>query len=439
MIEKILVNGTIYKNGSLQKLNIGIDHGRICYVGNEVPKSNETIDCMGLTILPGMIDTQVHFRDPGATHKEDLQTGSISAALGGITTFFDMPNTAPSTTTKEELRKKVSMAQEKCITNYGFFIGATEENLEEIKRTIGLDGLCGVKIFLGSSTGDLLLENKKIIEKMFQEIPIMFSIHSEDEQIMRANKAKLINPTVMDHFKWRSKEAALSSTKKIIELAKRANKKIHVLHISTAEEVDFLIENKQHATFEITPQHLHLYAPDCYERLGSLAQMNPPIREKYHQDRLWLAVKNNEVSILGSDHAPHTKEEKSKPYPASPSGIPGVQTIFPLMLNACLEGKLTLQQLVSYMCENPVKIFKIKNKGEISIDFDADLTIVDLNKKTKITNQSITSKVGWTPFDGQELLGGVEMTIVRGTIVMRDGKICTTPTKSTKQPISVYF
>ena len=439
MIEQFFINGSVYKDGKLQQLNVGINNGRINYLGEKIVDASEVINCEGLTILPGMIDTQVHFRDPGATHKEDLETGSRSAALGGITTFFDMPNTSPSTINKEELRRKIIMAQEKCITNYGFFIGATEDNLDEIKRAIGMDGLCGVKIFLGSSTGDLLLENKIIIEKMFKEIPIMFSIHSEDEQIMRENKAKLKNPTVMDHYKWRSKESALSSTKKIIEIAKNAQKKIHILHISTAEEIEFLIANKQHATFEITPQHLHLHAPDCYENLGTFAQMNPPIREKVHQDRLWKAVKNSEVDIIGSDHAPHTKEEKSQPYPGSPSGIPGVQTIFPLMLNATLQGKLTLNQLVSYMAENPVKIFKLKNKGQITLDYDGDLTIVDLKGKTKINNNDMASKVGWTPFHGQELLGRVAMTVVRGTIVMKDGKICKTPLESSKYPISVYF
>ena len=441
MISTLFINGQVYKNNQLQPLNIGIDQesGKIVYVGTEIPEANQNIDCTGLTILPGMIDTQVHFRDPGANHKEDLETGSRSAALGGITTFFDMPNTTPSTTDKKELRYKIEMAQDKCITNYGFFIGATETNLEDIKAVVGLDGCCGVKIFLGSSTGDLLLENKEIIKKMFQEIPLMFSIHSEDEQIMRANKAKLVNPTVMDHYKWRSKESAMSSTKKIVEIAKSANKKIHVLHISTAEEVDYLIGHQQNATFEITPQHLHLHAPECYEKFGTFAQMNPPIREKYHQDRLWRAIKNNECAIIGSDHAPHTIDEKNRPYPDSPSGIPGVQTIFPLMLNASLEGKLTLNQLVKYMCENPVAVFKLKNKGEISEDFDGDLTIVDLNGTSKIKNQDLASRVGWTPFDGITLKGKVSMTVVRGTIVMRDGKIITTPNESNKRPIQVYF
>ena len=439
MIEKLFINGDVYKDGQTYQLNLGITNERISYIGSEQPESKQTVNCSGLTILPGVIDTQVHFRDPGATHKEDLESGSRAAALGGITTFFDMPNTAPSTTNKHELRKKIMMGQEKCITNFGFFIGATEDNHDEIKRVVGMEGLCGVKIFLGSSTGDLLLENKIVIEKMFREIPLMFSIHSEDEQIMRANKAKLLNPTVMDHYKWRSKESAISSTKKIIDIAKSAKKKIHILHISTSEEVDFLIENNDTATFEITPQHLHLSAPECYEQLGTFAQMNPPIRERYHQDRLWRALKNNEVAIIGSDHAPHTIKEKKYPYPKSPSGIPGVQTIFPLMLNAVLEQKISLQQLMKYMVENPVKIFKIKNKGELSVDFDADLTIVDLKATTKIENKKMESKVGWTPFHEKTLKGKVSMTVVRGTIVMKEGEICAMPETSNKAPISVYF
>ena len=244
-----------------------------------------------MTIIPGAIDTQVHFREPGNTHKEDLATGSRAAALGGITSFFEMPNTNPSTTTKEAMEKKLAIASEKSVVNYAFFIGATEDNMEEIKSCQGMSGVCGVKIFLGSSTGSLLLNDEKVILELFKNIPMMFSIHSEDEEIMKENFSKLPdNPGVHLHSSWRSPESALSSTKKIIALAHKANKKIHVLHISTKEEVDFLIQNKDVCTFEITPQHLHLHAPDCYERLGSFSQMNPPIREIDHQERLWEAV-----------------------------------------------------------------------------------------------------------------------------------------------------
>ena len=426
MFDCLLLNAQCFIEGELVYTDIALENGKIKKLGvlkNE--KATEVYDCKDMTIIPGVIDTQVHFREPGNTHKEDLASGSRAAALGGVTSFFEMPNTNPSTTTKEAMEKKLAIASEKSVVNYAFFIGATENNIEEIKSCQGMSGLCGVKIFLGSSTGSLLLNDEKVILELFKNIPMMFSIHSEDEEIMKKNFSKLpTTPPVHLHSSWRSPESALSSTKKIIALAHKANKKIHVLHISTKEEVDFLIENKKVCTFEITPQHLHLHAPDCYERLGSFSQMNPPIREMEHQKRLWEAVANNEVAILGSDHAPHTVEEKKQPYPTSPSGIPGAQTIFPLMLNACMENKISLNQLVNYFVKNPVEVFKIKNKGQIKKGFDGDLTIFS-NRDFTIKNEDQASKCGWTPFDGKRLKGRVEMTVVGGKVVMRDNKIIT--------------
>ena len=436
MNDLILLNGHCYINGELQKTDIAVSNNKISEIGDlKNSEAHEVIDLDGQTVIPGAIDTQVHFREPGNEHKETIHTGSKSAALGGITAFFEMPNTSPSTTNRKELQRKLDIAKETSFTNYAFYIGGTRTNCEDIRECIKMDGLCGVKIFLGSSTGDLLLTEEDAIYNLFKEINLPFAIHSEDEAILTKNKNELPEkPNVELHSVWRSAEAALSSTKKITALARRAERKIHVLHISTKEEIDYLIQQKDICSFEITPQHLYLSAPDCYEKWGSLAQMNPPIRSKDHQDRLWEAVINDEVDVIGSDHAPHLLNEKEKPYPQSPSGIPGVQTIFPLMLNAHLEGKISIRQLVNYFCENPVKLFNIQNKGKIEIGKDADFTIFS-DKETSLNKSDMGYKCGWTPFHEKKLKGKVEMTIIGGKVVMRDNKIIVSPSEVPTNPL----
>ena len=366
-------------------------------------------------VLPGIIDTQVHFREPGSTDAEDLESGSRAAVLGGVTSLFEMPNTNPPTSNLVEFEKKLLLAKDRMHSNYAFYFGATPENIEQLSKLKNLKGCCGIKLFAGSSTGNLLVDKESDIEKVISKADRIVSIHSEDEEILKGD--------VHSHPEWRNVETAMSSTRRVVKIAERYNKKIHVLHVTTKEEVDFLAMHKKNVTFETTPQHLTLYAPECYDKLGTYAQMNPPLRTKDHHDRLWVAIKNNIVDVLGSDHAPHTKTNKQKDYPNSPSGMPGVQTIFPVMIDHVNNKKLSLEQLVKLMCENPCRIFGIKDKGFIKKNFDADLTIVDMNKEQIIKHEMIASKCGWTPFNNYKVKGFPVATIVNGNIVMSEGKI----------------
>ena len=426
MLDLIIKNGECYINGNLEKKDIGILNNKIVEIGDLNEKSKEIFDVKGLTVLPGCIDTQVHFREPGSTDTEDLNSGSKAAVMGGITSVFEMPNTKPPTTNFEEFEKKINIAK-KMYCNHAFFFGATAENYSTLEKLKDLKGCCGIKLFAGSSTGNLLVDKEKDIEKVFEYASKVVAVHSEDEEILKMRKKLIEKGNVKTHPVWRNEEVAMSSTRRIVKIAKRFNKKAHILHITTKEEIDFLSQNKGNITFEITPQHLTFYAPDCYDKLGTYAQMNPPIRNKTHQDRLWYAIKNNYNDTIGSDHAPHLKVNKDKPYPDSPSGMPGVQTLLPVMLNHINNGKLKLEQLMKFICENPVKIFGIKNKGYIKKDFDADLTIVDLNRKITIDNKDMQSKCKWTPYHGETFKGCAVATIVNGKIKMLNGKILGEP------------
>ena len=419
----IIKNGSCYIDGKLTKIDIGLSGNKIKKIGKIELNSSKVYDATDKVVLPGIIDTQVHFREPGSTDAEDLESGSRAAVLGGVTSLFEMPNTNPPTSNLVEFDKKLQAAKNRMHSNYAFYFGATPDNTDQLAKLKDVEGCCGVKLFAGSSTGNLLVDKEADIEKVISSSDRIVSIHSEDEDIIKLRKKFIKKGDVHSHPEWRNVECAMSSTRRVVKIAERYNKKIHVLHITTKEEVDFLAMHKKNVTFETTPQHLTLYAPYCYEKLGSYAQMNPPLRTKEHYDRLWVAIKNNVVDVLGSDHAPHLKENKDKEYPNSPSGMPGVQTIFPVMLNHVNDGKLTLQQLINLMCENPCKIFGIKNKGFIKEGFDADLTIADMNKEVIIKNEMIASKCGWTPFNNYKVKGFPVGTIVNGNLVMSDGKV----------------
>ena len=428
MLDLIIKNGTCYLDGKLQKIDIGVTKDKITQLDNlNSEKSKDLFDAENLLVLPGCIDTQVHFREPGSTDAEDLHTGSRAAVVGGITGVFEMPNTNPPTSNKKEFQNKLNLAKNRMYCNYAFYFGATPNNHEELANSKNLEGCCGVKLFAGSSTGTLLVDKEKDIEKVFENTSKIVSVHSEDEEILNLRKKLREKGNVLSHQLWRNEECAISSTRKIVKIAKRLNKKAHILHVTTKEEVDFLSQNKGNITFEITPQHLTLISPECYQKLGTFAQMNPPLRDKSHYDRLWYAVRNNYNETIGSDHAPHLKENKQKEYPDSPSGMPGVQTLLPVMLNHVNEGKLKLEQLVSLLCENPSKIFDIQNKGYIKKDFDADFTIIDLNKVIEIKNEKIESKCGWSPFDGYKFKGTPVATIINGEIKMKNGKLLGDP------------
>ena len=419
----IIKNGSCYIDGKLTKTDIGLLDNKIKKIGKIELNSSKVYDATDKVVLPGIIDTQVHFREPGSTDAEDLESGSRAAVLGGVTALFEMPNTNPPTSNLVEFDKKLQAAKNRMHSNYAFYFGATPENTNQLANLKNVEGCCGVKLFAGSSTGNLLVDKEADIEKVISSSDRIVSIHSEDEDIIKLRKKFIKKGDVHSHAEWRNVEVAMSSTRRVVKIAERYNKKIHVLHVTTRDEVDFLAMHKKNVTFETTPQHLTMYAPDCYDKLGTYAQMNPPLRTKEHYDRLWVAIKNNIVDVLGSDHAPHLKENKDKEYPNSPSGMPGVQTIFPVMLDHVNNGKLTLQQLINLMCENPCKIFGIKNKGYLKEGYDADLTIADMNKEVVIKNEMIASKCGWTPFNNHKVKGFPVATIVNGHLVMSDGKV----------------
>ncbi len=427
MLDLIIKNGQCYINGELKTVDLAINDGKILNIGKISGGAKNIIDAKDLLVLPGCIDTQTHFREPGSTDTEDLHSGSRAAIAGGITAVFEMPNTNPPTSTKKEFQKKLNLAKKRMYCNYAFYFGATADNANELADLKDLEGCCGIKLFAGSSTGNLLVADEKDIETVFQNSSKVVAVHSEDEEILNLNKKLVKDGDVHSHPIWRSEECAISSTRRIVKIAERYNKRAHVLHITTKQEIDFLSQHKGNITFEITPQHLTIYAPDCYDKLGTYAQMNPPIRDKSHYDRLWYAVKNNLNDTIGSDHAPHLKVNKDKKYPNSPSGMPGVQTLMPVMLNHVNESKLSLNQLIKLVCENPVKIFGIKNKGFIKEGFDADFTIVNMNKNIVIKNENIESKCGWSPFHGHEFKGTPVFTIIAGKVKMQDGKILGEP------------
>ena len=424
MFDLILKNAMNVSSQTQKKQDVAIKDGKIAKVAELIEdEAKEVIDLTGKYLLPGVIDSQVHFREPGLVHKEDLETGSRAAALGGITTFFEMPNTNPATTTKASIEEKLEIARSKCITNYQFYVGATAENLDDLIEATKVDGCCGIKIFLGSSTGDLLLYEDEKLKDIFKNTTGMIACHSENEVMLRERlpiKEKATSPH--EHPVWRDEQTALTSTQKLIGLARECNRKVHVLHITTKEEMEFLAENKDVCTVEVTPQHLTLSAPECYDNLGTYAQMNPPIRSADHTQGLWKGIQNKTVDVIGSDHAPHTREEKDKGYPNSPSGMPGVQTLLPIMLDHVNNGRLDLQHLVKLVCENPADLWDL-NKGYVEVGRDADITIVDLNKTHMISNNEQASKCGWTPFHGRKITGMPIYTIVRGEIVMKNGDL----------------
>ena len=428
----IIKNGSCYIDGKLVKTDLALSGNKIQKIGKVELNSSSVYDATDKVVLPGIIDTQVHFREPGSTDAEDLESGSKAAVLGGVTSLFEMPNTNPPTSNLVEFDKKLKLAENRMHSNYAFYFGATPDNTDQLSKLKDLKGCCGVKLFAGSSTGKLLVDKEADIEKVISNSDRVVSIHSEDEEILNLRKKFIKKGDVNSHPEWRNSECAISSTRRVVKIAERYNKKIHVLHVTTKEEVDFLAMHKKNVTFEITPQHLTMYAPDCYDKLGTYAQMNPPIRTKEHYDRLWVAIKNNIVDVLGSDHAPHLKKNKIKEYPNSPSGMPGVQTIFPVMIDHVNNGKLSLEKLIKLMCENPCKIFGIKNKGFIKEGYDADLTIVDMNKEEIIKDENIASKCGWTPFNNYKVKGFPVGTIVNGNLIMSDGRIIS---KAKGQPL----
>jgi dihydroorotase len=419
-------NGTVVNQDGRGARDIGVTGGRVAFIGDLGQASaGEVVDCTGLHILPGVIDSQVHFREPGPTHKEDLESGSRAAVMGGVTAVFEMPNTDPLTTSEAALADKVARATDRMHCDFAFWVGGTHENAPHVAELERLPGAAGIKVFMGSSTGSLLVEDDDGVASILKNTRRRSAFHSEDEFRLRERKGERIEGDPRSHPVWRDVTAALTCTERLVTIAKRFNAKIHVLHISTAEEIDYLQNHKDVATCEATPHHLTLVAPDCYERLGTLAQMNPPVRDIRAQAGIWKGIEQGIVDVLGSDHAPHTLEEKAKTYPASPSGMTGVQTLVPTMLDHVNAGKLTLERFVDLSSHGPARIFGIAGKGRIATGYDADFTIVDLKRRQTITNGWIASKSRWTPYDGKEVTGWPVGTVIRGRRVMWEGELVT--------------
>jgi dihydroorotase len=420
----ILKNGTVYTPEATEITDIAVKDGKIVDFGS-FNNAEEIIDCTNLFVFPGLIDTQCHFREPGGEHKETLETGTLSAALGGVTGIFEMPNTNPLTITPEAMEFKLKKAHETSYVDFAFYFGGTAEYAEHLSEWENIDGVCGIKIFMGASNGDLLSATDEEIDAIVANGKRVIAVHAEDESIMNENKVTILGDSndVAMHHKWRSEESCLNATKRIVSIAKKYSRKVHILHITTAQEMAFLKTNKDIASAEVLANHLTLHAPDCYDRFGTLAQQNPPIREKHHQDALWAAIADGTVDIVASDHAPHTLDEKSGTYPNTPSGTPGVQTLIPIMLNHVHEGRLSYERLVDLMAYGPYRIHKIKNKCLLRKGFNADFTVVDPKAEHIISNAEQASKSGWTPYDGKRVVGFPTMTIIGGKTIMRDGEI----------------
>jgi dihydroorotase len=401
------------------KTSVLIDGNKIAAIDPAIhTRADDVVEAAGLHLIPGVIDDQVHFREPGLTHKEDLHTRAC--AKGGVTTFLEMPNTRPETITCQRLEDKLALASEKCLVNYGFYMGATPHNVAELKAATRTPG---IKIFIGSSTGELLVDAQEALEQIFAETTLPICAHCEDETTIRANAARLAGTTnVADHSRIRDHAAALIATKRAIDLAFRHRHRFHVLHVSTGDEVDLLADHRGLITAEACPHHL-LFNVSDYERLGTLVQMNPSLKTAADSAKLWQGLLDGRIQVVATDHAPHTLEEKRKPYPQSPAGLPAVENSLALMLDQVHRGRCTLEQVVHWMCDAPARVWDIVNKGRIAVGYDADLVLVDLNKSAVVRNEEQLTKCGWSPWHGQTLTGWPMRTWVLGREVFRDGRI----------------
>ena len=389
--------------------------------GGLVPESHElVIDGTGLHLLPGAIDPHVHFRDPGNPEKEDLESGSRAAAAGGITSFLDMPNTVPNATNRVELEAKIALASKKAVSHHGFFIGATSNNVADLQSIDGMDGVCGIKIFMGSSTGDLLVHEQEHLENIFANTNGIIATHAEDENRLQSRIPQFKHRTdIAAHAECRDIECALIATKRASALAKDHDHRLHIVHLTSGVEADWLATNKGDLiTTEVCTQHLTFDQEDV-EKLGVRALMNPPIRYTEDRDTLWKRLKDGTIDCVVTDHAPHTLDAKSIGYPNAPAGMPGVETSLPLMLTHAIDGKCSVSDVVSWMCAGPAKVYGIEKKGSLIEGYDGDLTLVDLDTRRTITDDDVWTKVGWTPYAGMELTGLPMWTIVDGVPVHR--------------------
>ena len=422
MIDSILFKACHYSSPSgLREADILVEQGRITKIEPSLPEHAQVIvKERGLVLIPGAIDPHVHFREPGMTHKETIYTGSKAAASGGVTSFFEMPNTSPSATTRDTVQEKKKIAKDTSLVNYNFFIGASGDNLDEL---LLVENVPGIKIYVGSTTGSLLVDKHAPLTDIFSKTDKLIAVHSEDEAIIRENKAHYsMSTSVSDHERIRSVEAAVKCTSFLIDLAMQYSTRLHVCHLTTQEELAlFQVSKPNFISTEVTPQHLFLHSPDCYEHLGTYAQINPPIREKRHRLALWDGLVSGVIDCIGSDHAPHLQSEKDLPFGKAPSGMPGVETSLPLLLNKVHEGACSLQDVVRWMCEGPARLFQCRTKGRIEVGYDADLVLLDLKKKSQILNERQVTQSGWSAFHGNDIVGWPIATYVNGQLVYREG------------------
>ena len=430
IFDMLIRGGTCVTPSGSAIATIGIRDGKIAAIGEfKAAAASVVVEARGLHVLPGVIDSQVHFREPGLEHKEDMETGTRGAILGGVTAICEMPNTKPLTLTEADLTDKLKRASGRAWCDYAFFMGGSAANVDHLAKLELLPGCAGIKVFMGSSTGDLLVPDDETLGRILHNGYRRVAIHAEDEPRLTARKGMVVPGThVREHCNVRDVEAGRLAVERLLRLAVQHGRRVHVLHISSAEELELLAQRRDFATVEVTPQHLTFTAPEAYDTLGTYAQMNPPIRELRHREALWAAVNSGLADVLGSDHAPHTKEEKAKPYPESPSGMTGVQTLVPVMLDHVASGRLTLQRFVDLACDGPAKTLGIMNKGRIARGYDADFTLVDLKAKRTIDTKDIASRSGWTPYDQRRVVGWPISTIIRGVEVMRDGAVIGSPT-----------
>jgi dihydroorotase len=420
----IVRGGEVVNHAGRGHADVGVRGGKIAAIGDlSQASAGEVFDASGLTVLPGVIDTQVHFREPGMEWKEDLETGSRAAVLGGVVSVFEMPNTEPNTTDPSTLEDKLARARGRMHCDHAFYVGGTHENAAWLGELERLPGCCGIKVFMGASTGTLLVQDDAGVEDVLRHVNRRAAFHSEDEYRLAERRPLARTGDWASHYEVRDAQSAMQSTERLVRIAKGLGKRIHVLHVTTREEIAFLAGHKDVASVEVTPQHLTLAGPEAYERLKGFAQMNPPIRGPEHREGLWAGVASGVADVIGSDHAPHTREEKARPYPASPSGMPGVQTLVPVMLTHVADGRMSLERFVDLTSHGANRIFGLADKGRLAVGFDADITIVDLKARRTISHEAMATRVGWTPFDGFEAKGWPTATIVRGRVVMRDDEV----------------
>ena len=420
----ILKGGIVVNHDGEGTRDIGVRGGRFAGIGDlSRASAGEVIDCRGLHVLPGVIDSHVHFREPGLTHKEDLETGSLGAVLGGVTAVFEMPNTNPMTIDAAAVADKVKRGHHRMHCDFAFYVGATRENTKDLGELERLPGVAGVKVFMGSSTGSLLIEDDAGVRAVLKAIRRRAAFHSEDEYRLKERMDKRVDGDPRSHPVWRDAQVALACTQRLIALARETGKRVHVLHVTSRDEIEFLALHKDVASAECTPHHLTMVAPEAYEKHGTYAQINPPIRDASHRDGLWHGIAQGIVDSIGSDHSPHTREEKSQAYPKAHSGITGVQTLVPIMLDHVNAGRLSLLRFVDLTSAGPARLFGIAAKGRIAVGYDADITVVDLKRRQTITDAQIASRVGWTPYNGVTVTGWPVGTVIRGRKVMWEGSL----------------